>query len=41
MGDFDIADLESGNYKLIVDVRNKKNDILAQKNILFHIKMVW
>ncbi len=36
MGDFEIADLESGNYKLIVDVRNKQNEILAQKNILFH-----
>jgi len=36
MGEFDVADLESGNYKLIVDVRNKKNEILAQKNIVFH-----
>jgi GWxTD domain-containing protein len=29
--EFDITDLPSGNYNLIVEIRNRKNELLAQK----------
>ncbi len=31
----DIAQLESGNYKLIVTLRNRNNDLLSQKELFF------
>jgi GWxTD domain-containing protein len=33
--EFDITNLPSGNYNLVVTVRNKQNEIIAQKNAFF------
>ena len=35
---FTITDLPSGNYDLVVEVRNKNNEIAAQKSVLFQRK---
>lgn len=32
---FDIAQLESGNYRFVVSVRNKNNDLLSEKETFF------
>jgi GWxTD domain-containing protein len=35
LSEFPIAELPSGNYSLVVEVRNNKNDILAYKDVPF------
>ena len=35
---FTITDLPSGNYHLVIEVRNKNNEIAAQKSIMFQRK---
>jgi len=35
---FNIAELPSGNYNLVVDVKNKSNELVAQKKVFFQRK---
>lgn len=35
---FDITDLLSGNYNLVVEARNKNNELMAQKKVFFQRK---
>lgn len=35
MGQFDISQLSTGNYKLVIEARNANNELLAQKKLAF------
>lgn len=35
LGKFDISDLPSGNYKLVIEARNKKNELVALNKVFF------
>jgi GWxTD domain-containing protein len=38
LSEFNIADLPSGNYNLIVEVKNKNNEVVAQRTMFFQRK---
>lgn len=38
MGNLDIKELESGNYNLIIEIRNKNNELVSSKNVFFQRK---
>ena len=35
LGEFDISDLQSGNYNLVIELRNKMNEVIASKKCYF------
>ncbi len=35
LGEFDITDLQSGNYNLVIELRNKMNEVIASKKCYF------
>lgn len=39
LGEFDVADLRSGNYDLVVEVRNTENELLAQGTKFFQLNI--